>query len=224
LKYLLLVFREQPRKWLTREGFFVLGFAIGVTNQDQHDITGLLAAWNDGDADALDRLIDLVYPELRRIAHQHLERRRAGQSLESAALANEAYLKLVRTGGIRCENRAHFLALCSQIIRRILVDHARRRGFAKRGGDALRVPLDDVLLVAQARGIEVLALDEALDTLARIDGRKGRVVELRYFGGLSIEETANVLGVSVDTAKRDWRMARAWLIAELTGNQDSAGS
>jgi len=202
----------------------VLGFAIGVTNQDQHDITGLLAAWNDGDADALDRLIDLVYPELRRIAHQHLERRRAGQSLESAALANEAYLKLVRTGGIRCENRAHFLALCSQIIRRILVDHARRRGFAKRGGDALRVPLDDVLLVAQARGIEVLALDEALDTLARIDGRKGRVVELRYFGGLSIEETANVLGVSVDTAKRDWRMARAWLIAELTGNQDSAGS
>jgi RNA polymerase sigma-70 factor (ECF subfamily) len=195
-----------------------------MTNQGQHDITGMLAAWKDGDTDALDRLTDLVYPELRRIARQNLERRRAGESLESAALANEAYLKLVRAGGIRCENRAHFLALCSQIMRRILVDHARRRGFAKRGGNALRVPLDEVLLVAQARGIEVLALDEALDALARIDSRKSRVVELRYFGGLSIEETAEVLGVSVDTVKRDWRMARAWLIAELAGKQDSAGS
>ena len=183
----------------------------------------MLAAWDDGDAAALDRLMDLVYPKLRRIAHQHLERRRAGETLESAALANEAYLKLVRAGGIRCENRAHFLALCAQIMRRILVDHARRRGFAKRGGDALRVPLDEVLLVAEARGIEVLALDEALDALTRIDRRKGRVVELRYFGGLSIEETAEVLGVSADTAKRDWRMARAWLLTELTRKQDAAG-
>ncbi len=179
----------------------------------------MLAAWNGGDADALDRLMDLLYPELRRIAHQHLDRRRDGESLESAALANEAYLKLVRAGGIRCENRAHFLALCSQIIRRILVDHARRRGFAKRGGDALCVPLDEVLLTAEARGIEALALDEALEALARIDGRKSRVVELRYFGGLDIEETAEVLGISVGTAKRDWRMARAWLIAELTGGK-----
>ena len=152
------------------------------------------------------------------------DRRRAGESLESAALANEAYLKLVRAGGIRCENRVHFLALCSQIIRRTLVDHARRRGFAKRGGDVLRVPLDEVLLTAQARGIEVLALDEALEALARIDGRKSRVVELRYFGGLDIEETAEVLGVSVGTAKRDWRMARAWLLPELTGKQHSTGS
>ncbi len=184
----------------------------------------MLAAWNDGDADALDRLIDLLYPQLRRIAHQSLARRRTGDSLESAALANEAYLKLVRAGRIRCENRAHFLALCSQIMRRILVDHARRRGFAKRGGNALCVALDEVLLVAQARGIEVLALDEALDSLARIDRRKSRVVELRYFGGLSIEETAKVLRVSVDTMKRDWRMARAWLFAELTGKQDPAGS
>jgi RNA polymerase sigma factor (TIGR02999 family) len=195
-----------------------------MANRGQPDITGMLAAWNGGDRDALDRLTDIVYPELRRIAHRHLERRRAGESLESAALANEAYLKLVRAGGIRCENRTHFLALCSQIMRRILVDHARRRGFAKRGGNALCVPLDEVLLVAQARGIEVLALDEALDALARIDRRKSRVVELRYFGGLNIEEAAEVLGVSVDTAKRDWRMARAWLIAELTRKQDSAGS
>ena len=176
----------------------------------------MLAAWNDGDAAALDRLMDLVYPELRRIAHLSLKRRRAGESVESAALANEAYLKLVRAGGIRCENRAHFLALCSQIMRRILVDHARRRGFAKRGGYALRVVLDEALLVAQARGVEVLALDEALEALARIDRRKSRVVELRYFGGLNIEETAEVLGVAVDTVKRDWRMARAWLLAQLS--------
>jgi RNA polymerase sigma factor (TIGR02999 family) len=187
-----------------------------VANQGQRDITGMLAAWIDGDADALNRLMTLVYPELRRIAHRCLERRRPGESVETADLANEAYLKLVRAGGIRCENRAHFLALCSQVMRRILVDHARRRGFAKRGGGALRVALDEALLVAQARGVDVLALDEALDALARIDRRKSRVVELRYFGGLSIEQTAGVLGVSVDTVKRDWRMARAWLLAELT--------
>lgn len=193
-----------------------------MTGSGQHDITGMLAAWNNGDSEALDRLMDLVYPEMRRIARQYLQRRRAGESLESAALANEAYLKLVRAGGIRCENRAHFLALCSQIVRRILVDHARRRGFAKRGGRALRVPLDEVPPAAEARGIEVLALDKALDALAGMDPRKSRVVELRYFGGLSIEETAEVLGVSIDTAKRDWRMARAWLIAELTG--ESGGS
>ena len=184
----------------------------------------MLAAWSEGDAEALDRLMDVVYPQLRRIAHQHIQRRRPGESLESAALANEAYLKLVRAGGIRCENRTHFLALCSQIMRRILVDHARRRGFAKRGGDALHVALDEALVVAQDRGVEVLALDEALHALARIDRRKSRVVELRYFGGLNIKETAEVLGVSVDTVKRDWRMARAWLLAELAPKQDAAGS
>ncbi len=174
--------------------------------------------------EARDRLIELVYPELRRMARQHLQHRRPGESLESAALANEAYLKLVRAGGIHCENRVHFLALCSQIMRRILVDHARRRRVAKRGGNALHVTLDEVLLASQARGIEVLALDEALDALARIDARKSRVVELRYFGGLTIEEAAQVLGVSLDTAKRDWRMARAWLIADLTDKQASGGS
>ena len=159
--------------------------------------------------------MEIVYPELRRVARQYLAGRLPGDSLESAALANDTYLKLVRSGGIQCENRAHFLALCAQIIRRILVDHARRRGFAKRGGKALRVSLDDVLLAAKERGVELLALDRALDELARIDARKGRVVELRYFGGLSIEETAAVLNVSIDTAKRDWRMAKAWLISQL---------
>ena len=187
----------------------------GVTNPDGQDITVLLGAWNTGDRHALDRLMEIVYPVLRRVARQYLAGRRPGDSLESAALANDAYLKLVRSGGIQCENRAHFLALCSQIIRRILVDHARRRGFAKRGGKALRVSLDDVLLAAEERGVELLALDRALDELARIDARKSRVVELRYFGGLSIEETAAVLNVSIDTAKRDWRMAKAWLISQL---------
>jgi RNA polymerase sigma factor (TIGR02999 family) len=176
----------------------------------------MLAAWNDGDAEALDRLVELVYPKLRRIAHQRLVRRRPDETLDSTALANETYLKLVRAGGIRCENRVHFLALCAQIMRRILVDHARRRRFAKRGGGVPHVPLDEVVLVAQERGVEVLALDEALAALARIDPRKSRVVELRYFGGLTIEETAEALGVSIDTTKRDWRMARAWLLGQLT--------
>ena len=187
-----------------------------MTTETPPDITALLAAWTKGDEAALSQLMTSVYPELRRIARRHLQRRPAGHTLESAAVANEAYLKLTRAGTIRCENRVHFLALCSQIIRRILVDHARSRGYAKRGGDAVRVPLDDVLLAAQTRGIEVLALDEALESLSRIDARKGRVVELRYFGGLSVEETAEILGISPETAKRDWKMAKTWLFSQLT--------
>jgi RNA polymerase sigma-70 factor, ECF subfamily len=182
----------------------------------QRDITAMLAAWRDGDAASLNRLVEVVYPELRRIAQRQLRRRRPGESLESAALANEAYLKLVRAGGISCENRVHFLALCAQVMRRILVDHARHRGAGKRGGDVVPVALDDLPAPAPAQDVDVLALDEALEALDRVDRRKSRVVELRYFGGLTIEETADVLGVSVDTAKRDWRMARAWLLAQLT--------
>jgi RNA polymerase sigma factor (TIGR02999 family) len=188
-----------------------------MASPGRHDITAMLAAWNAGDRDALDRLTAIVYPTLRRMARCLLDRRCSGETMESAALANEAYLKLARAGCIRCEDRSHFLALCAQIMRRILVDHARRRGFAKRGGNAPRVPLDQVLLVAQARGVEVLALDEALDELGRIDRRKTRLVELRYFGGLTLEEAAEVLGISVVTANRDWRMARTWLFARLTG-------
>ena len=187
-----------------------------MANEDSKDVSGLLVAWNNGDVVALDRLMSVLYPELRRIARRHLRGRAAGDSLESAALANEAYLKLTRAGGIRCENRVHFLALCSQIIRRILVDHARSRGYAKRGGNAVRVPLDDALLAAHARGVELLGLDDALSSLSSTDARKGRVVELRYFGGLSVEETAEVLGISPETAKRDWRMAKAWLLKALT--------
>ena len=186
-------------------------------------ITTLLAAWSDGDEQALSRLISIVYPELRRIARLHLDRRRPGHTLESAALANEAYLKLVRAGGIQCENRTHFLALCSQMIRRILVDHARGRAYAKRGGYAEHVPLDEVLLGVQTRGIEILALNEALELLAEIDAREARVVELRYFGGLSVEETAEVLRITPVRVKRDWKRAKAWLYGVLTGEQDLGG-
>ena len=180
-------------------------------------ITALLAAWKDGEPGSFDRLVERAYPELRRIAHLQLGRRRPGESLESAALANEAYLKLVRAGHLDCENRLHFLALCAQVMRRILVDHARQRASSKRGGEAVRVPLDEVdVPVAGAAGVELLDLDLALDGLARLDPRKCRLVELRYFAGLTLEEAARVLDVSVETCKRDWRMAKAWLLAELT--------
>jgi RNA polymerase sigma factor (TIGR02999 family) len=187
-----------------------------MTVEAPRDISRLIAAWGDGDKQALRSLMSAVYPELRRIARRHLGRRQAGQTLESAALANEAYLKLNRADGIRCENRIHFLALCSQIIRRILVDYARGRGYAKRGGQAVHVPLDEALLGAQARGIEILALNEALELLAEIDARQARVVELRYFGGLSVEETAEVLGITPVRVKRDWQRAKAWLYGVLT--------
>lgn len=194
-----------------------------MTGERPPDISGLIAAWGEGDERALDHLMPLVYPELRRIARRHLGRCRAGQTMESAALANEAYLKLVRAEGLRCENRVHFLALCSQVIRRILVDHARSRGYAKRGGGTVQIPLDEGVVAAKARQVDVLALDEALASLSKFDPRKGRVVELRYFGGLSVDETAEVLGISSETAKRDWKMAKAWLFSELTGEKDGAG-
>jgi RNA polymerase sigma factor (TIGR02999 family) len=185
----------------------------------QPDISGLLAAWGAGDEEALGRVMSCIYPELRRIARRQLRARPPGHTLESAALANEAYLKLLRSGGLKCENRLHFLALCAQVIRRLLVDHARNRGSSKRGGEALRVTLADVPVQAEPNDIDALALNEALDALSKIDQRKGRVVELRYFGGLTIEEAAEVLGISPETAKRDWRMARAWLFGALTKGQ-----
>ena len=182
----------------------------------ESDISKLIDAWGAGDEEAFDRLVAAVYPELRQMARRQLGRRAPGHSLESAALANEAYLKLARARNIRVESRVHFLALCAQVIRRILVDHARSRGYAKRGGKAIRVPLDDVLLASESRGIDVLALDQALESLAELDPRKSRVVELRYFGGLTVDEIAGVLGISPETAKRDWKMAKAWLFEALT--------
>jgi RNA polymerase sigma factor (TIGR02999 family) len=184
-----------------------------MTPEGSQDISGLLAAWSEGNEEALSRLIPVVYPELRRIARAHLARR--DQTLESAALVNEAFLKLIRARGIHCENRVHFFALCAQIIRRILVDHVRKRRYAKRGGDEVRVPLDETLPGTRARAVEVLALDDALASLAKLDPRKGRVVELRFFGGLSVEETAEVLRISPETVLRDWKMAKVWLFREL---------
>ena len=195
-----------------------------MTVPSSADISALLTAWSNGDEEALNELTCVVYPELRRIARQHLGRRAPDHTLQSAALANEAYLKLMKAQGLQCENRTHFFAVCAQVIRRILVDHARKRRYLKRGGDAVRVPLDEALLGTRARGIEVLALDQALDSLSKIDARKGRVVELRYFGGLTVDETAEVLQISAETVLRDWKMAKTWLFRELGGKKDSASS
>jgi RNA polymerase sigma factor (TIGR02999 family) len=187
-----------------------------MPSEASQDITGLLANWSDGDKDALNSLMPMVYQELRRIARRHLAGQPPGHTLESAALVNEAYLKLVRADGAHCESRLQFFALCAQVIRRILVDHARSHRYAKRGGGALQIPIDETLLSPRSRRAEVLDLDEAVTSLSKIDPRKGRVVELRYFGGLSVEETAEVLRMSPETAKRDWKMAKAWLLRELT--------
>jgi RNA polymerase sigma-70 factor (ECF subfamily) len=194
--------------------FLVARIVAVVATGDQLDITGMLAAWSKGDAKALRDVMPLVYRDLRLIARRHLGRVPA-QGVQSGTLAHEAYLKLIHARGIRCNNRAHFFALCSQMIRRILVDHSRKHASAKRGG-AMQVPLDEALLGSKARGVEVEALDEALIALTKIDPRKGRVVELRFFGGLSVEETAEVLEISEETVTRDWRVAKTWLYRELT--------
>jgi RNA polymerase sigma-70 factor, ECF subfamily len=186
-----------------------------MSTQGPGDISQLLVAWNGGDEAALQELIPLVYPELRRIARIHLARRASDDTLESAALVNEAYLKLVRSQGIECHNREHFFAVCAQMIRRILVDHARNRRYAKRGGNMVHISLDNALLGARAHGVDILALDEALNSLAKVDARKVQVVEMRFFGGLSVEETSKVLKISPETVMRDWNFAKAWLVSRL---------
>ena len=203
------------------ESSFCGTWSTHKTVEHPQEISALLAAWNSGDEEALNCLMPVVYPELRRIARQHLARQSPDHTLESAALVNEAYLKLVRSQGIHCENHAHFFALCAQMIRRILVDHARRRQYAKRGGGAERIPLEEAVLGTRARGIEVLALDEALVSLAGLDPRKARVVELRYFGGLTVEQTAEILQISSETVMRDWKLAKSWLfrMRAKTGNR-----
>jgi RNA polymerase sigma factor (TIGR02999 family) len=186
-----------------------------MTSGAAQDISGLLVAWGNGDEAALSALMPVVYPELRRIARKHLARGSPAQTLESAALVNEAYLKLVRAGTVRCESRLQFFGLCAQIIRRILVDRVRSRGYAKRGGGVVQIPIEEAHLGTPAAGADFLALDEALSALSKIDSRKSRVVELRYFCGLSVEETAEALQISPETAKRDWKMAKAWLLRRL---------
>lgn len=174
------------------------------------DVTDLLQQWADGDESVLDRLLPLVERELHRLAHAYLSRERPGHTLQTTALVNEAYVLLVRQRS-RWQNRHHFFGIAARLMRRILVDHARRLAYAKRGGGALTLPLEEACVIGEQRADQLVALDDALSSLARVDERKSRVVELRYFGGLSVEETAEVLGVHPDTVTRDWRGARAYL-------------
>ena len=181
------------------------------------DVTSLLVAWSEGDEAALALLVPRIYAELHRLAHHQMRAERSGRTLQTTALVNEAYLRLVDTRRIRWESRAHFLGVAAQAMRRVLVDAARARGARKRGGAESPVVLDEGLLAAPGRSASLLALDDALTALASVDPRKSQVVELRYFAGLSVAETAAVLGVSAETVQRDWRVAKAWLLRELSG-------
>jgi len=179
-------------------------------------VTELLTAWSSGDQAARDRLVPLVYDELHRLAHKYMKREAPGHTLQTSALVNEAFVKLVDQRNVRWQNRAHFFAIAAQVMRRILVDHARGRQAAKRGAGVHPVSFDDGLYVSEKRNAEVVAVHEALEQLAKFDQRKGQVVELRFFGGLSIDETAQVLGVSPGTVMRDWTLAKAWLLREIS--------
>lgn len=176
-----------------------------------NEVSVLLAAWTGGDQTAKDKLIPFVYAQLRRLARRQLAQERPNHTLQATALVNEAYLLLVDQREVRWQNRAQFFALAAQVMRHILVDYARRRARAKRGGDQQHVSLDEAVIVSGERGVELIALDDALNELAAIDPRRSQVVELRYFGGLNVEETAEVLNVSPVTVMRDWSAARAWL-------------
>lgn len=181
-----------------------------------HEVTQWLHDWSNGDPAALDRLLPVVYGELRQLAHRYMARQNPGHTLQTAALINEAFLKLVGQPDKHFANRAHFFGVAAQAMRSVLVDYARSKQFAKRGGGAHAVALDEALTVSAERAGELVALDDALQELANVDARKCRVVELRYFGGLSVAETAQVLGVSEITVMRDWSMAKAWLHRELS--------
>ena len=178
-------------------------------------VTQLLHDWSDGDREALDKLIPIVYEELRRQAVRYLQRERPGHTLQTTALIHEAYLRLIDQKDVRWQNRAHFFGIAAQLMRRILVDHARSRQAAKRGGSDIKLPLEEGMIVAEGKDVNLVALDEALERLAAIDPQQSRVVELRFFSGLSVEETAAVLGVSTRTVKRDWNVAKAWLRREI---------
>jgi len=187
------------------------------------DVTGLLLEWRGGNEDALSRLIPLVHEELHRLADRYIRRERAGHTLQATALVNEAYLRLIDAKRVQWRDRAHFLAISARLMRRVLVDYARSRGYQKRGGDAVRVTLVEEIAAVGEPDLELVALDDALQALAKFDERKSRVVELRSFGGLSVEETATVLHVSPDTVMRDWKLAKAWLLRELGGGHAEKG-
>jgi RNA polymerase sigma factor (TIGR02999 family) len=188
---------------------------MSVPSSPTHEVTQLLVAWSNGDKAALDRLMPLVHTELRRLARHYMSRERPGHTLQTSALVNEAYLRLVDQEEMRWENRAHFFGIAARLMRQVLVEHARGRRAAKRGGGQYRLSLSKVDRVASRPDVNLLALDEALGRLEALDPQKSRIVELRYFGGLGIEETAEVIGVSPATVKRDWSMARAWLRSEI---------
>lgn len=180
-------------------------------------ITELLVKWKEGDQQAVHALLPLVYEELRRLAHQYLRKERPGHTLQSTALVHEAYLRLEKQGEVKFENRAHFMAICAQLMRQILVEYARRRGATKRDG-GYKLSLDDVVVSAKGRDLDLVALDDALTQLSKLDPQQSRIVELRFFGGLSIEETSEVLAISSATVKRDWATARVWLLHEMSKN------
>jgi RNA polymerase sigma factor (TIGR02999 family) len=183
------------------------------------EVTQLLLAWSDGDNSALEKLIPLVYDELRRLARRYMVRERSGHTLQTTALVNEAYLRMVDLKEVQWQNRAHFFAVSAQLMRHILVDFARSRGYKKRGGGTVQIPIDDALDVSTHEPSDLIALDDALNSLAEIDARKSKVVEMRFFGGLSVEETAHVLKVSPETVMRDWKMAKVWLLREISGDK-----
>lgn len=188
----------------------------------QAEITQLLLDWSDGNRAALDRVTPLVYGELHRLAHHYMNRERAGHTLQTSALVNEAFLRLVDQKSVKWNNRAHFFAIAANMMRRILVDHARSHLYAKRGGGAVHVSLDHVAMASKEPTAEVTALDEALTRLESLDRQQARVVELRYFGGLTIKETAGAMNISVDMVKREWSTAKAWLYREMSSGDESA--
>lgn len=182
------------------------------------DITTLLLEWRGGDESALDRLMPLVYEELRRLARRCMRLERVGHTLQTTALVNEAYLRMVNSSQVEWHDRAHFFAIAAQLMRRVLVDEARKRHYQKRGGEFTRIELDETVMAVDQHEYDLLALDEALERLAKFAPRKSRVVEMRFFGGLSINETGAVLGASTDIVKREWRTAKLWLLHELSGD------
>src|SRR6516165_2631155 len=188
----------------------------------KQQVTQLLCEWRGGDSHALEKMIPLVQPELQRLAQHYIRRERPGHTLQTTALLDDAYLQLAEKSGMQWQNRAHFFAVAAQIMRRIMVDHAPQRHALKRGRGAIRVTLDECAAVTETRAAELLALDEALEKLAAFDQRKAKVVEMRYFGGLTMEEIADVLKIHVNTVTRDWTAARAWLFAALSGEDMDA--
>jgi RNA polymerase sigma-70 factor, ECF subfamily len=193
-----------------------MGSLDEAASASTHEVTRLLQAWGLGDDSALERLMPLVYNELHRLAHRYMAGEQPGQTLQTTALVHEVYLKLVDASDIDWQNRAHFYGLCARLMRRILIDFARSRNYQKRGGQIPHIELEEAATVSAVVGSELLAVDEALKQLAAVDARKSEVVELRFFGGLTVEETATALGVSEETVMRDWKLAKAWLLRELS--------